>query len=285
MSEEIQETQEASREAEKQAFDAIFQATPTEATNEELSAGDQTKIAEEPEVPEVVEEQPVLVGMTESQLKAKFEEIDKLRQELERNAGKVNGKFGELTKTLNRLQELKRQQEAEQPQVVAKLERLRAQGYDELASSLEEDLKGFAPQASRVDPEKIAEQVEARVSKAVSDFGMNFFESQHPDWKESIASEDYDAWRATLSPEEFQKTETSNDLFYASGKLHEFKSWREDYRKQKEKQQADAQAADRITREKKQRLEAAVIPQGRGVNTRRKAVSEEEAFNAVFRKK
>ena len=227
-------------------------------------------------VADAVEEVAIFAGLTEAQVKAKFDRLETL----EGTSQKLAGQVGAMKDMIHQLKNAQKQQ----PQAIAKLERLSA-AYPELAEILHEDLKGFVPQfdpdADRIDPEKL---VEERVSKAVSDFGMSYFESQHPDWKERVASEDYDAWRATLSPEEFQKTQTSNDLFYASKKMSEFKSWCEDYRKQQEKQQGEAQAAERLKQEQKRRLAAAAQPSGLAPVTQ-SALSEEEAFMQARRSK
>lgn len=218
-----------------------------------------------------VEETAIFAGLTEAQIKAKFDRLETL----EGTSQKLAGQVGAMKDMIHQLKNAQKQQ----PQAVAKLERLSA-AYPELAEILHEDLKGIVPTA--VDPEKL---VEERVSKAVSDFGMSYFESQHPDWRESVASEEYDAWRATLSPEEFQKTQTSNDLFYASRKLSEFKSWREDHRKQKEQQQGDAnEVAERLKQEQKQRLKAAAVTQKSGVAPTSGTLSSSESFRKGYAK-
>jgi len=284
-----EQEQEFSQDQLDQAESAAFQAAirgeePADGTTK---SEDETVLQpEEPVVTtetvvEVEEEKPVLAGLTESQIRAKLDRLETL----EGTSQKLSGQIGAMKEMIHQLKSAQKQQLQQQPpQVVAKLERLRAQGYDEFANSLEEDLKGFVSQTNQVDPKKIEEQVEERVSKAVSDFATKFFESQHPDWRESVASKEYDAWRETLTPEEFQETETSHDLFYAAKKLSEFKSWREGHRKQQEKQQGEAQVAERLKQEQKRRLAAAAQPSGLAPVTQ-SALSEEEAFMQARRSK
>ena len=209
------------------------------------ATAEEQKNAEAKQEPEP--ETPIYEGLTPSQLKAKLEEIDQLKQENRKAFGKV----GELNSRLQQFNERleKFQQQPEAQRTPAKLKRL-SEEFPDLAEALSEDLAGVTQGRNAEEVDRL---VDARVATVKDDMEMKLFTFRHPDWNEIRASDELEAWEATLPPEEAQAMRNSRDATALSKWLDTFKTWREDHRKQ----QAEAQAAEQRKAEKRQRIEAA----------------------------
>jgi hypothetical protein len=208
------------------------------------------------EVPPVVEtppvvqpEEPVIAGLTESQLKgllAEVPELRKFRDDANATFQKIHGKLGELNRPRASFGEFKRL----------------AVDYPDLAAALKEDL-AEGGSASGIKPEQIEEIVQARLTPALEEtkaqleetraqlYQMSAIaavEKKHPDRLELKATPDYTLWLES-KPEKFRKEflgAWEPDTVIAG--LDDFKEWRK-----------KAATAAESTERKKSRLEAAVV--------------------------
>lgn len=219
----------------------------------------------------------VLAGLSEDQIKvllAKASEVDSLKEELTTTRDKLFGRFGELNRTIQQLQDAKPDQ---QPAATAagtritadKLKRL-SEEYPEIAEILAEDLSDVLSAPAPQEPVDIdarlkshADEVSHTVNERLADQMMTYLRR---DWREVIASPEFALYRSQeMKPEDGEQFDTSWDPFYIDGEIKKFDEW-----KGKQNKQA----------EKTSRLENAVQPRG---TTTDHAPSDTDAFEAGFR--
>jgi hypothetical protein len=267
MTEEVQdqEVQQSSTTAEDEAgFEAGF----AEARGDEPpTAESQPEVTPDPNAetePEVEQEQPVLAGLTESQIKAalaKANEVDELRAQLRQ----IHGRYGDLNGRLTQMQ-----QSAAPREVTAEMfEELNAE-FPELAAGIAKGLSklplGGQPQ-TQVDLAPIEEKFTQGLDRIQKQAEIKLLSMKHRDWQTIRESDDFKVWEGTLPEDERNELENSWDALYLSDQFDRFKGWRD-----------RAQAA-RQTKQK--RLEAATTP--RGVVSTPPTVNDDDAFFSGFK--
>lgn len=262
--------------------DAAFAAGFNEARGEEPPVEEPK--AEEPKVeeaPAAVEPEPeptpnLIAGLTEDQIRAailKANEVDSLKAQIEKSFGK----YGELNRSLQQLQQQKSGGVQLNAQALKRLSSEFPEMAEMLASDLSEALAGVSgggQQQAAFDPDAVEQMLQGRIADVRAgleqEMEKRLLKRAHRDWEDVVTSDDFKLWRQNVLPaEESERLGGSWDSDFIAEKLTEFKEW---------KKQAT------VSRENKQkRLEAAVTPRGDagGPST---VQSEEEAFLAAFKR-
>jgi hypothetical protein len=279
-------------------------ATEPEKSTEEESGetAESTEIAEA-QADESTEEQPPIVfaGMTEAQLTATLAKIPALEQTSQAEMRKLHGKLGEFNRTL---QELQKSGTNRTSVKVAKeqLKRLNEE-FPEIAEMLAEDLSGFDLSGSGVTESDISPKVEKLVADGITavttnlerDMKVSLLKIQHGENFQSLLYEqeqvtedgvikirpkkdengnliqqpDFAVWLQTQPEAERTKIEDTWDPVYLSGKLTEFKDWRNKKQQRSQNRQG--------------RLRNAISPNTSGAPARTGPPTEEDGFNSVFK--
>lgn len=213
--------------------------------------------AKEPEEPaaqvEPVEQAPKYAQITEEQwqeIQSRAARADELKATLEKVSGTAFGKIGGIERTLQQLQS------SGVGQVSAEdFTKLSAE-FPDLAEMLVEGLNAAlkkAPRAQQVDLAEVEGKFNAalaeRLDKQELALETRLLTSRHKDWREVVATPEFQAWQLT-KPITFQQQLAGRDSDFIADALTEFKTARK--------------AADANTR--RGRIEAAVTPRGTGGN-------------------
>ena len=217
---------------------------------------------EEDQADDEEQEEPVFAGLTESQLKSILERATRV-DAIEDQLRKANGKIGELNGTLQEIQRRRPTQHAPADDL-----------DDEQISEFESTFPEFGP-AVEARARKIAQEVmqsqqaqgqhdPEEISKQVNLAVMN---TTHKGWQQTTASDDFKLWIASQPPDVQQTYQTTWDAQELGGIVTAFKSRQ--------------QAASARSTKSKQRLEAALTPDGRSSKVVH-AVTEQDAMQAGF---
>lgn len=240
-----------------QAFAAGFEddedkQTPTPAPESASPAAETPK-----EEPAAEQPAPKYAQITEDQfndLMAKVGQIDEGRRQIDT----LSGHLGGMKQVVEGLKHQRKSLSAGQ------LKRVAAE-FPELAEALQGDLSELAGQGvdqAEID-KRVESVVEARVSQKAVEFETKLLRFYHRDWDKVVVSDDFNAWKAALPPDERTRLDTSNDGEYIADKLTEFK----EAKAAKDKAAAEAAAKAKSSSNRQQRLEAAVPPRGTGGHT------------------
>ncbi|HQS38469.1 MAG TPA: hypothetical protein PK571_09600, partial [Methylotenera sp.] len=93
---------------------------------------------------------------------------------------------------------------------------------------------------------------------------------QHKDYPTVVASDEFKVWAQTLPPEEQQELNNTWDAMYLGEKLSSFKDWLN-------KKQSGSQ-------QRQERLQRAVLPQGKQAAPTATAMTEEDGFALAFKR-
>lgn len=208
------------------------------------------------------QEAPVFAGLTESQLKSILERATRV-DAIEDQLRKANGKIGELNGTLQEIQRRRPTQHAPADDLddeqIAEFEST----FPEFGPAVEARARKIAQEVMQSqqaqgqhDPEEISKQVNLAV--------MN---TTHKGWQQTTASDDFKLWIASQPPDVQQTFQTTWDAQELGGIVTAFKSRQ--------------QAASARSTKSKQRLEAALTPDGRSSKVVH-AVTEQDAMQAGF---
>ena len=208
------------------------------------------------------EDAPVFAGLTESQLKSILERATRV-DAIEDQLRKANGKIGELNGTLQEIQRRRPTQHAPADDLddeqIAEFEST----FPEFGPAVEARARKIAQEVMQSqqaqgqhDPEEISKQVNLAV--------MN---TTHKGWQQTTASDDFKLWIASQPPDVQQTYQTTWDAQELGGIVTAFKSRQ--------------QAASARSTKSKQRLEAALTPDGRSSKVVH-AVTEQDAMQAGF---
>jgi len=236
------------------------------------------------------ERHEVIAGYTEEEIRAKFEQLDKLQKALDTTNGTLGSRLANQEKLIQSLQEQRSGQRLVgtlHPRVIARLE----EEFPELAELLKPDdetdelIQGLEAQAV-TDPELIDKKVEERISEFIRkqeekehQRELRTLTKRHPDWQDiatySVTDNGIIMWKdpafgqfvAGLSSEEQDALINGWDAEFVSDVISAFKS------SQKQEQSKP--------KKKRPSLDAAVRP--RGVSGS-KMLSDEEEEEAAFRK-
>lgn len=226
----------------------------------DISADDDS--GEEDQADDEEQEEPVFAGLTESQLKSILERATRV-DAIEDQLRKANGKIGELNGTLQEIQRRRPTQHAPADDL-----------DDEQISEFESTFPEFGP-AVEARARKIAQEVmqsqqaqgqhdPEEISKQVNLAVMN---TTHKGWQQTTATDDFKLWITSQPPDVQQTYQTTWDAQELGGIVTAFKSRQ--------------QAASARSTKSKQRLEAALTPDGRSSKVVH-AVTEQDAMQAGF---
>ena len=226
----------------------------------DISADDDS--GEEDQADDEEQEAPVFAGLTESQLKSILERATRV-DAIEDQLRKANGKIGELNGTLQEIQRRRPTQHAPAEDLddeqIAEFEST----FPEFGPAVEARARKIAQEVMQSqqaqgqrDPEEISKQVNLAV--------MN---TTHKGWQQTTASDDFKLWIASQPPDVQQTYQTTWDAQELGGIVTAFKSRQ--------------QAASARSTKSKQRLEAALTPDGRSSKVVH-AVTEQDAMQAGF---
>lgn len=250
---------------EQQAQDDFAAGFNGDAPAEQAEVTPDVKPVEEAKVDEV--DEPVLAGLTESQVKSLLERSARV-DGLEEQIRKANGKIGEMN---GYLQELRKPKEPthEAPAPVDDAE------LAELETDFPEISRLIAVRARQIAQEMIGQGEKPDVQAIREGVGnelrlemqMQLLDMQHDDWREVVATDEFGMWLAT-QPEETRKTYNETASAKEYGKIvTDYKQW-------------SANTATRSQRNK-QRLESAITPSGVPARTP-PTKSDEDEFRAGF---
>lgn len=217
---------------------------------------------EEDQADDEEQEAPVFAGLTESQLKSILERATRV-DAIEDQLRKANGKIGELNGTLQEIQRRRPTQHAPAEDLddeqIAEFEST----FPEFGPAVEARARKIAQEVMQSqqaqgqrDPEEISKQVNLAV--------MN---TTHKGWQQTTASDDFKLWIASQPPDVQQTFQTTWDAQELGGIVTAFKSRQ--------------QAASARSTKSKQRLEAALTPDGRSSKVVH-AATEQDAMQAGF---
>lgn len=257
------------------AFAAGFTDTPQQteakpepvATEQQESAEPSTQAVEEPQPEEKAETQPETVTITAEQWKSvqdKLAEIDSFKERSTRLVDQSFGKIGELNRTLQQLQPMVNKAGGVKLSA-ASLKRLGTE-FPEMAQMLAEDLSealGAAPQEEK----PVEQKPEVEAAPAVPTVEIKHLlsiDKAHPDWRDTIRSEDFNKWGNSLPAGMFESIVTSNDYETVITALDAFKVYQQ--KQLAAKPRGTEVPAESPVPPKKQnvtkRLEAAITPRG-----------------------
>lgn len=257
--------------AEERAFEAGFNATDVEpiASTGDEAATTEIQPAEQPEG-----------GKGDSQPKRSLSDDDlaavmqKVNGEFGKNFDRVFGKLGEFNQKLTELQNVREKAAGISPKARERLKEefpeLEALLFDEVEEAEINDLqqKEIQPQ-----PEPQLEQQPDNQLTADQVVERRLLKRDHPDWEQTVVSPEFIAWTEQLPAADKEKLRTSWDADYVSTKLTEYKTLKE----------AALNKKTEGDKNKKARLEAAVVPRGTPSDTSSDADDEEAAMVKAFR--
>ena len=183
---------------------------------------------------------------------------------------KLYGEIGNINRTLQQMQAKPPETKAESDELADALKAAEkvAEEYEEFGAPLVRALKAVASKPTTSAPvvdidAKLAERDEVYEKRRQQD-ALEALEEEHPDWKQTRTSPEFDAWLASRPQEYQQKLMNSWNPVVVSKGLSEFKE-------------------SLKSREKKQnRLAAAVTPQGVPAQPRSSTIPDEEGFSIGY---
>ena len=212
--------------------------------------------AAQPEPPKEDEPAPQTVTLTAEELadlKAKAAEIDKLKE----RESRIYGTLGSLKQSIDQLRNQPRPSATAVQLTKEKFAKLSTM-FPEMAELLAEDLNGVlaGAGASPVDAAQFEQTIDAKLNERLQQsqqvmqqqFEAKVLTVMHPDWRQTVASQEFEKWKQSLPEETRTQLEGSWDAEFIGSKLTEFKDWKS---KAVQGQQA-----------KQRRLEAAITPKG-----------------------
>lgn len=233
------------------------------------------EVEEEAKTEEVAEEvkeeakEPETVSITAEQwnaLQARLTEIDSLKAETTRRIDQTLGKYGELNRTIQQIQQ-KPQGGVNLSQ--AKFTRLKAE-FPELATLLAEDLsESFTPAQEEakptpasIDPAELEQRFQSRIAEEIKQLAIKNevreLTRRHKDWNDVVRSEAFNQWGSTLPQQEWEALRSSVDADEISRGLDTFKEHQAKVKAAAEQAEAAAQKKQSASK----RLEAAITPTG-----------------------
>lgn len=241
----------------------------TEQANPEVKQEAPEQTAQEQQAPE--EAKPETVTITAEQWQAlqnKLSEIENFKQDASRRIDQSLGRYGELNRTIQQMQQ---QPKGGIALSKDKFKRL-SNDFPELATLLAEDLSealGAAPAApeqkappATIDPEELQRKFDERLNEKLQELALNNEKRQlmrrHKDWEQVVQSADFNQWGSTLPQAEWESIRSSMDADTVASAIDRFKQ---------AKSEAEAAAKAAATKATKQqsaskRLEAAITPTG-----------------------
>lgn len=267
---------------EQAGFDASFdnaradEAPATNAEQAQAEANPEQADTERAGEPIQTEAPAANIGLSAEQVTAmlaKLPKIEEVETMTTQELRKVYGKFGEVNQALKELQAS--MQNSNKPSLnlsEAKFKRL-SEEYPELAELLSEDLKEIgvaSSQQAQIDPNVIEERVATVKEDLARQMQHNLLLLQHKDYPKVVASDDFKVWAQTLPEEDQQELNNSWDAMYLGEKLSSFKDW--------------LNKKNSGTNQRRERLERALIPQGKQAAPTPSAMTEEDGFMLAFKR-
>ena len=269
--------------AETAAFEASFEGTSAPETTAKASTADAPEAQAEPEkapaapTPDDSQEAATTAASPPAAEAAPTAPSPKAEDpDLKSEVRKLHGRIGALNDQLQ--QALKAKETEGKPAVLStvQLTRLKEQ-YPEMADILEGDIADVIAAVAHksADPKEIqalvskqvAEQVFVMRQEAITDRHENWMTDCWADQIGGTRTHEYAAWLKTMTPEEADAFENSQNPGFVSRKLDQFYDWK-------------GKAAKAET-EKQSRLKAAITPQGTA-RAGPQTMSEDEAERKAF---
>lgn len=198
---------------EQAGFGDVFDEPAPVAASEEPQA--------EPEIVETPEPQPAISAEEFRALSERFDALGSIPDELR----KVQGKYGELHRTMQQLQQPRGfQLDAD------KFTRLKA-NYPEITVDLVSDLNEALQVAGgnqAFDPAQFEEVISSRVTQATD--GLNkqvqalSLSLVHNDWKQVAASPEFQQWKSALPADQQHQLDNTWDADYLAEKISAYKA-------------------------------------------------------------
>ncbi len=258
--------------AEEKAFEAGFNATDIEpiASPEGETATTESQPVGQPEA-----------GIEKPQPKGSLSDDDyaaimqRVNGEFGKNFDRVFGKLGEFNQKLTELQNMREIATGISPKAQ---ERLREE-FPELADLLfdnAEKTEPNGPQSNEVQTQPQARQPEQQPNNQLTADQVverRLLKRDHPDWEQTVVSPEFIAWTEQLPAADKEKLRSSWDADYVSAKLTEYKNVMD----------AALNKKTEGDKNKKARLDAAIVPRGAPGDSSSDADDEEAAMVKAFR--
>lgn len=230
-------------------------ATSTDTTDPVLDDNSEAEAAQAVAAPEFV----TITPDQWSGVQAGLAELENLKRGTRAEFDKLGGKYGEINRAIQQRpagmkfsKEALADIESEYPDLGSKLKALFADGGEATAAAVSpEEIERrvqaqFMPEINRLNQQLASQQI---------DIGMKL---HHRDWRQVVASPDFETWRKSLPETEAQQTLESDDVDFAAGQIDKFKAHR-----QALEEKVTAEAARKARQQNgNKRLEAAITPQG-----------------------
>ena len=173
------------------------------------------------EAPEVVEPLPAISAEEFRALSERFNALGSVPEELR----KVQGKYGELHRSMQQLQQPRGfQLDAD------KFTRLKA-NYPEITNDLVSDLNEALQVVGgnqAFDPAQFEEVISSRVTQATDGLSKQVqtlsLSLAHSDWKQVAASPEFQTWKSALPADQQNQLDSSWDAEFLADKITEFKA-------------------------------------------------------------
>jgi hypothetical protein len=236
-----------------------------EETAQEEPQGEQGEVEQgESQAEQLTPEQEAVE--TQKELKALLDKLPENQQATDQQIRKIHGKLGELNQQLLKLQGGSTAKLRINPE---KLKRLSEEFDPDFARNLAEDLseaiEGMGVGDNDFD-EKLAQATETIKQSLSADFSVQLLDITHRNWRQDIKSPEFADWKGTLSAQELDVVDNSQNPVEAADMLTRFKEWRAEKNTNKQRNN--------------QRLASAITPVSKG-SVVKGAVTEEDGFNAV----
>jgi hypothetical protein len=225
-----------------------------------------------------IDNEPTIAGLKESEVRAllaRIPDLEALRADLGKTRDTMAGKYGELNRTIQTLQ----QGGGGGGKLTVSKEQLKrvAEHYsDDFADALAQDLSEInagasaGAQPAQLTDEQLDALLNPRFEQFQHDLEKKYLLRQHGDFYEQLKTPEFKLWFDALKPEEQTEFNASGDSIYLGDRMTAFKTWRGNLSKQQQQQQ-----------DRQQRLEEAV--QTRGAAAATGVLSADQELEAGFR--
>lgn len=210
-----------------------------ETSTEQAASGAQSEAKENGEAGNASEEeeQPVLAGLTETQIKTLFGRlgaVDELQQSMGQLRDQAFGKIGEINRNIQSMQS----RGAAGSIDPKKLGRVAEEYGQEFAEALAADLNQSLSPGQGMSQEQVLQVAGQLFKKEKAQlerrYSMNLLKMAHRDFDTVMKSADWGVWLQSQEAKERAEILKSEDPLFAADKITEFKQWRDQQSKQKE---------------------------------------------------
>lgn len=212
---------------------------------------------QEAQIQQAIKDNP---SLTEEQVRRLFEQNNQL----------IYGKVNELSRALQDVKQIATQTPQFSPQNIQvtpeSFSKLREEFGDEISAALAHDLSQIQMMQAQqgFNQAQIDEYVSSQIAQAQIQFETKLVAMAHPDWKETVTSNEFGEWMQKQPPHIQEMLDQSWDSEFLTTAIGAFKA--QNSRKKE------------VTQQRNDRLAAAVTPNGTGVV----GYDEEDDFESGF---